>query len=203
MRQQSTIRIGARGSTLSLRQTEEVSRRLRAAWPDLEVVVVVITTTGDRALETPLPLLGGKGAFTEELESALLDGWIDLAVHSLKDLPTRPSPGLIIGAVTERAGVTDVLISQSGVGLFDLPEGATVGTSSPRRSSQLLHVRPDLRSISIRGNVDTRIRKVLDPDGEYEAIVLARAGLERLDRLDVVTEELPLDVMLPAPGQGA
>src|SRR5215208_798312 len=114
MQHPSTIRIGARGSKLSLRQAAEVSERLRAAWPNLEVAVEVIATTGDRALETPLPLLGGKGAFTEELESALLDGRIDLAVHSLKDLPTCASPGLIIAAVTARAGVADVLISRSG-----------------------------------------------------------------------------------------
>ncbi len=203
MRQRSTIRIGARGSKLSLRQAAEVSDRLRAAWPDLEVTIEVIVTTGDRVLETPLPLLGGKGAFTEELEAELLDGRIDLAVHSLKDLPTRQPHNLAIGAVIERAGVTDVLISRSGAGLFALPAGATIGTSSPRRSAQILRARPDLRPISIRGNVDTRVRKALDPAGEFDAIVLARAGLERLERLDVVTEELPLDVMLPAPGQGA
>jgi hydroxymethylbilane synthase len=203
MQQPSTIRIGARGSTLSLRQAAEVAARLRAAWPGIEVAVEVITTTGDRVLDTPLPLLGGKGVFTEELEAALLDGRIDLAVHSLKDLPTRQPSDLVIGAVLERASVADVLVSRSGAGLFALPAGATVGTSSPRRSAQLLRARPDLRSLSIRGNVDTRVRKALDPAGDYDAIVLARAGLERLDRLDVATEELPLDVMLPAPGQGA
>jgi hydroxymethylbilane synthase len=203
MRQRSTIRIGARGSKLSLRQATEISDRLRNAWPELEVAIEVITTTGDRVLETPLALLGGKGAFTEELEIELLDGRIDLAVHSLKDLPTRQPDNLALGAIAERAGVTDVLVSRSGAGLFALPAGATIGTSSPRRSAQLLRARPDLRPISIRGNVDTRVRKVFDPAGEFDAIVLARAGLERLDRLDLVTEELPLDVMLPAPGQGA
>ncbi|MEA2527477.1 MAG: hydroxymethylbilane synthase [Thermomicrobiales bacterium] len=203
MRSRTSIRIGARGSILSRRQAAEVSEGLRAAWPDLVVEVEVISTTGDRVLETPLPLLGGKGAFTEDLEAALLDGRIDLAVHSLKDLPTREISGLIVGALTERASVVDVLISRSGAGLFDLPVGATIGTSSPRRSAQLLRARSDFRSISIRGNVDTRIRKALDPTGEFDAIVLARAGLERLSRLDVVTQELSLDVMLPAPGQGA
>jgi hydroxymethylbilane synthase len=203
MAKRQTIRIGARGSSLSLRQAAEVSDRLRAAWPDLAVEVQVITTSGDRALETPLPLLGGKGAFTEELETALLNGRIDLAVHSLKDLPTRQPSDLVIGAVPERASVLDVLISRSGAGLSELPTGAAIGTSSPRRSAQILYARPDLRSLSIRGNVDTRIRKALDPGGDYDAIVLARAGLERLDRLDAATEELSLDLMLPAPGQGA
>jgi hydroxymethylbilane synthase len=203
MAKRTALRIGARGSTLSLRQAAEVSARLSGAWPDLEIAVQVITTTGDRTLETPLPLLGGKGAFTEELESALIDGRIDLAVHSLKDLPTRQPRDLVIGAVPERASATDVLIGRRGQGLFELSTGATIGTSSPRRSAQILHARPDLRPVSIRGNVDTRIRKVLDPAGDYDAIVLACAGLERLDRLDAVTQELPLDVVLPAPGQGA
>jgi hydroxymethylbilane synthase len=137
------------------------------------------------------------------LERALLSGQIDLAVHSLKDLPTDQPSRLAIGAVLERAGAADVLVSRSGLRLLALPAGATVGTSSPRRSAQLLRARPDLRPLSIRGNVDTRIRKALDPTGPYDAIVLARAGLERLDRLDVATEDLPLDLMLPAPGQGA
>lgn len=202
MTKRPAIRIGARGSSLSLRQAAEISARLRTAWPDLAVEVEVIATTGDRVLETPLPLLGGKGAFTEELEAALLDGRIDLAVHSLKDLPTRQPSGLVIGAVPERASVLDVLVSRSGAALAALPAGATVGTSSPRRSAQILHARPDLRSLSIRGNVDTRVRKALDPSGPYDAVVLARAGLERLGRLEVVTEELPLAVVLPAPGQG-
>ena len=127
-----------------------MSDRLRAAWPDLEVAIEIITTTGDRVLDTPLPLLGGKGAFTEELETALFMGRIDLVVHSLKDLPTRPPHHLAIGAVVERAGVADVLVSRSGTGLFALPAGATVGTSSPRRSAQLLRARPDLRSLNPR-----------------------------------------------------
>lgn len=203
MHGRSRLRIGARGSKLSRTQTTEVADRLQAAWPRLEIVIETIATTGDKVLDTPLPLLGGKGAFTEELESALLTGQIDLAVHSLKDLPTRQTEGLTIGAVVERADVADILISRSGQRFMDLPSGATIGTSSPRRAAQLLTVRPDLRMESIRGNVETRIRKALDPDGPYDATVLARAGLERLGILASATEILPLDLMLPAPGQGA
>jgi hydroxymethylbilane synthase len=167
------------------------------------VVIELFTTTGDRQLETPLPLIGGKGVFTSEIEMALRDGQIDLAVHSLKDLPVADPGGIVIGAVQPRADVTDVLISRGGQSLLTLPEGAVVGTSSHRRAAQLLRIRPDLQPKSIRGNVETRVRKAMDPIGPYDAIVLARAGLERLEMLDVVTESLPLDVMMPAPGQAA
>lgn len=203
MREWSRLRIGARGSNLSRIQTTEIANRLQEVWPNLEIVIEVITTTGDKVLDTPLPLLGGKGAFTEEIETALLQGQIDLAVHSLKDLPTRHTEGLTLGAIAERAVVTDVLISRSRARFADLPTGSTIGTSSPRRAAQLLSARPDIKTESIRGNVETRLRKVLDPSGPYDAIVLARAGLERLQLLETVTEELSLDLMLPAPGQGA
>jgi hydroxymethylbilane synthase len=199
----STIRIGARRSALSQRQVDLVVGLLAARRPEVRVAVEVFTTTGDRRLETPLPLLGGKGVFTEELEEALLAGRIDLAVHSLKDLPVQERPGLTIGAVPARAAVEDVVVSRAGLALGRLPSEATVGTSSVRRSAQLLRARPDLRIVSIRGNVETRLRKVSEPHGDLDAIVLARAGLERLDLLDQATETLPLDVMLPAPGQGA
>ena len=198
-----TVRIGTRGSELALWQAEHVAGLLRAAYPEALVEIVVFTTRGDRVLDTPLPLIGGKGLFTAELEAALRDGEIDLAVHSLKDLPTDDPDGLTVGAVVERATVNDVLVSRSGAVLDELPEGATVGTSSRRRAAQLLNRRPDLRVVDIRGNVPTRISKALAPDGPYDAVVLACAGLERLGRLDVVSEVLPLDVMLPAPGQGA
>lgn len=198
-----TVRIGTRGSELALWQAEHVAGLLRAAYPAALVEIVVFTTRGDRVLDTPLPLIGGKGLFTAELEAALRDGEIDLAVHSLKDLPTDDPDGLTVGAVVERATVNDVLVSRSGAVLDELPEGATVGTSSRRRAAQLLNRRPDLRVADIRGNVPTRISKALAPDGPYDAVVLACAGLERLGRLDVVSEVLPLDVMLPAPGQGA
>lgn len=195
--------MGARGSRLSLWQANHAIGLLRNAWPALQVELVTISTRGDRVLDTPLPLLGGKGVFTEEIESALRDGSIDFAVHSLKDLPVEEPDGLTIGAIPERGAPGDLLVSRSGAGLAELPQGAVIGTSSPRRSAQLLHARPDLQLRSIRGNVDTRIAKALDPSGEYDAIVLAQSGVERLEKLDAAAEVLPLDVMLPAPGQGA
>jgi hydroxymethylbilane synthase len=150
-----------------------------------------------------LPLLGGKGVFTLELETALRDGSIDLAVHSLKDLPTETPEGLILGAIPERGSAQDVLVSRNNFTLATLPQGATVGTSSSRRAAQLLRRRPDLKLADIRGNVDTRIRKAFDADGIYDAILLASAGLERLGQAEVISETLSLDDMLPAPGQGA
>jgi hydroxymethylbilane synthase len=197
------IRIGARGSQLSRRQAESVRARLVAAHPGRTYEIAIIETEGDRTLDRPLSEIGGKGLFTLEIEDALRAGRIDLAVHSLKDLPTDPASGIAIGAISERASVTDALVSRSGARLLDLPAGATIGTSSHRRAAQLLRVRPDLRPESIRGNVETRIRKTRDPNGPYDACVLASAGLERLDLLHEAVEELPLDVMLPAPGQGA
>ncbi len=199
----AVVRIGTRGSSLARWQADHVAGLLRAAHKGLRVEITVIETHGDRVLDKPLPLIGGKGLFTAELEAALRDGEVDLAVHSLKDLPTENPPGLIVGAVPRRANPQDVLVSRSGAALDALPAGASVGTSSRRRAAQLLRHRPDLRVIDIRGNVDTRLRKAHDPDGPYDAVILARAGVERLGRLDDVTEVLPFDVMLPAPGQGA
>lgn len=197
------IRMGTRGSALARWQTDHVAGLLRAAHPGLRTEMVVFSTRGDQVLDTPLPLIGGKGLFTAELEEALRNGDIDYAVHSLKDLPTDDPGDLAIGAVPERANPSDVLVSREGFTLESLPDGAAVGTGSRRRAAQLLRLRPDLTIIGIRGNVDTRIGKSLDPDGEYDAIVLARAGLERLGRLDVIGQELTFDQMLPAPGQGA
>ena len=199
----SIVHIGTRGSALARWQTDHVRERLQAIWKTLQIETQIITTTGDKTLDTPLPLIGGKGVFTAELESALHSGAIDMAVHSLKDLPTESPAGLTLGAIIERANPADVMVSRSGYTLDTLPEGAAVGTSSRRRGAQILHHRPDLRLIDIRGNVDTRIRKALDPDGPYDAIVLARAGLERLEHTADISETLSLDVMLPAPGQGA
>lgn len=198
-----TIRIGTRGSKLALWQANHVADLLREQYPDTTVELVTFTTKGDKILDKSLPSIGGKGLFTEELEKALLNGDIDCAVHSLKDLPTENPEGLTIGAVPKRAPVEDVLVSKHGKSLAELPNGAKIGTSSLRRAAQLRHYRPDFEIIDIRGNVPTRIQKALDPDGDYDAIVLARAGVERLGLHEHITQIIPLDIMLPAPGQGA
>ncbi|WP_309715752.1 hydroxymethylbilane synthase [Armatimonas sp.] len=193
------LRFGTRGSKLARWQTDHVLLLLPEGSGEIEV----IQTKGDRVLDTPLPLIGGKGLFTAELEAALHANTIQCAVHSLKDLPTEQPDGLALGAILKRAPVGDALISRSGKSLIDLPQNATVGTSSHRRAAQLLRARPDLQLLDIRGNVDTRIQKALDPNGPYDAILLAHAGLERLGYDTVITQILPFDVMLPAPGQGA
>ena len=162
-----------------------------------------MVTKGDRVLDVPLPMIGGKGLFTAELEAALNDGSIDLAVHSLKDLPTVNPPGLTIAATPPREDPRDVLVSRGRHTIRALPAGATVGTSSLRRAAQLKRIRPDLQTIDIRGNIDTRVRKALDESGPYDAIVLAAAGLSRLGHRDVVGEWIAVDDMLPAPGQAA
>lgn len=176
---------------------------LARAWPGLPCVTRVIDTAGDRtqASGEPLPEIGGKGLFTEELERALRDGEIDIAVHSLKDLPTEDSDGVVVGAVTAREDVRDCLVAREAASLSELPGGAVVGTSSLRRTAQLRAARSDLDIRSIRGNVDTRVRKV--GEGEFDAVVLAAAGVRRLELDDAVSEWLAPDVMLPAPGQGA
>ncbi len=198
-----TLRFGTRGSDLALWQTRHIMALLQEAEPSLQLEYEIVKTRGDAILHTPLPLVGGKGVFTAELELALHEKRIDCAVHSLKDLPTEQPDGLVIGATPIRANPADVLISRRGYTLATLPNGARVGTSSTRRAAQLRHLRPDLNTIDIRGNVDTRIQKALAKDGDYDAIVLAFAGLERLERLEVVSEVLDFADMLPAPGQGA
>lgn len=198
-----TITLGTRGSALARWQTDYVADQLKDAWTGLDIQTQLITTQGDRVVDTPLPLIGGKGVFTAELESALHRHDIDFAVHSLKDLPTENTAGLTLGAIPLRANPADALISRDGYTLSTLPQGASVGTSSRRRAAQMLYHRPDLRMIDIRGNVDTRLRKAFDPNGAYDAIVLAVAGLERLGQSSIITEILSLDLMLPAPGQGA
>lgn len=195
------LTIGTRTSQLARWQTQHVAARLRQAWPAVTCALEPFVTQGDRTLERPLPQIGGKGLFTLELEEALRAGRIDLAVHSLKDLPVDDAPGLIVGAILGRADVRDVLVARRGWTLATLPPGAVVGTSSLRRQAQLLHARPDLDVRSIRGNVETRMRKALE--GDYAATVLAAAGVTRLGLDDAVTEWLPLEAMLPAPGQGA
>jgi len=190
-----------RPSALARWQTRWVINALNNIHRDLDCEEKIITTQGDKILDKPLPEIGGKGLFTQELESELLSGAVHCAVHSLKDLPVENPDGLTIGCIPVRAEVRDALISAKGYTLATLPKGASVGTSSLRRSAQLLSLRPDLRTESLRGNVDTRVRKALD--NQYDAIILAGAGLTRLGLEKNVTEWLPIDVMLPAPGQGA
>lgn len=199
----SKFRLGTRGSALARWQTAHVIGLLQTAWPDLSLETVIMTTQGDRAPNESLLASEGKGLFTQDLEVALRGGQLDGAVHSLKDLPTLLPPDLIIGMIPKRGTVADVLISRTGKSLEELPKGAVIGTSSRRRGAQLRRLRPDLVLQEIRGNVDTRIKKALDPNGPYDAIILAYAGLERLQRLDVVTQTLSLEQMLPAPGQAA
>ncbi|MEY3602029.1 MAG: porphobilinogen deaminase [Armatimonadota bacterium] len=197
------IRFGTRGSALALWQTNYVMAALTAANPSVTAAYEVYSTKGDRVIDVPLPQVGGKGLFTAELEAALHASAIDCAVHSLKDLPTEQPAGLALGAIMPRADARDVLISRSGKTLLELPQGAVIGTSSHRRGAQLKAIRPDVQLADIRGNVDTRIKKTMDPAGQYDAIMLASAGLDRLGFTDVITERLPVDAMLPAPGQGA
>ena len=199
----NVLRLATRRSPLALWQARHVARLLEDVWPDLQVQLVTFTTQGDRMRHRPLPEIGGKGLFTAELEAALRDGRVDLAVHSLKDLPTEMAPDLTIGAVLTREDPHDVLVSRHGLPLDRLPPNPAIGTSSTRRAAQIRLARPDARILPLRGNVDTRLRKALDPQGPYDAIVLARAGVVRLGREDAITQVLPFKVMLPAPGQGA
>lgn len=194
------IVLGARGSGLALRQTNEVLEQLRAAHPETDVQVTTIVTGGDVRPDEPIASIG-VGAFVTELEAALLRGDIDVAVHSLKDLPTAPTLGLRIPAVTARQDPRDCLVDRWDMPLEELPQGARIGTGSPRRMSQLLHLRPDLRVLPIRGNVDTRLKKARGQD--FDGVVLAMAGLVRLGRQDEAAQPFDPHVMVPAPGQGA
>jgi len=194
-----TFVVGTRGSKLALRQTEIASEALRRANPDLQLEPHVIQTEGDRSKES-LSRIGGRGVFVIEIERALLSGEIDIAVHSLKDLPSEETDGLTIAAALKREDPRDALVAKGDSRLHDLWEGAIVGTGSPRRACQLLALRPDLQVRDIRGNVDTRLRKV--QDGEYDAIVLAAAGLKRLDWLERASQVFEPEEMLPAVGQG-
>jgi hydroxymethylbilane synthase len=196
-----TIIFATRPSALARWQTSWVIQSLRAIFPEIEFQEKVITTQGDRVLDRALPEIGGKGLFTQELEAALLSGEVGAAVHSLKDLPTEQPDGLMLAAIPARAEVRDAFISSSGANLDDLPSGAVIGTSSLRRAAQLLARRPDLEVASIRGNVDTRVRKIME--GQYDGGILAGAGLIRLGLQEHITHWLPLNWMLPAPGQGA
>lgn len=198
MKDPMQLRLGTRASKLARWQADWAAERLRELGHVVEIVL--ITTEGD-VTPGPLGQIGGQGLFTKRIQQALLDDEIDFAVHSLKDLPTETVEGLILAAVPERASCNDVLVSKSGLALEELPKGAHIGTGSKRRQTQLRHARPDFEVSDIRGNVDTRLRKL--DEGQYDAIVLAEAGLERLGLTDRITQVLPCSVMLPAVGQGA
>lgn len=195
-----TLRAGTRASALARWQTTRVSEALERL-TGVPSRPVVLSTAGDRTLDIPLPALGGKGAFTEELESALRAGRIDFAVHSLKDLPVVDAPGITVAAILSRDDARDVVIARNARSLAELPAGAVVGTSSNRRSAQIAALRPDVTIRPLRGNVDTRVQKAIA--GDYDAIVIAAAGVHRLGLTEHVTEYLPFHQMLPAPGQGA
>jgi hydroxymethylbilane synthase len=197
----ATLTIGTRGSRLALWQANWVKDAIRRHHPALTVELAIVKTLGDKILDVPLSKVGGKGLFVKEIEEALLDGRIDLAVHSMKDMPVEIPPGLCIGAIPVREDPLDVLISRNGQPLERLEPGARVGTSSLRRSAQLLHVRPDLTIVPLRGNLDTRLKKLHTE--AMDAIVLAAAGVRRLGLADRITETLGESIMLPAVGQGA
>ena len=197
----AVLKIGTRQSLLALWQSNHIAACLRKQYPDCEVVLKKIVTKGDRILDVPLAQIGGKGLFTKEIEEDLLSGEVDLAVHSLKDMPTVLPEGLCLTAITERANVGDAFVSNKYNSFAELPLGAVVGTSSLRRKAQLLAARPDLTIRDLRGNVDTRLRKL--DEGLYDAIILAAAGLERLGHGDRIKAVIPSSVCLPAVGQGA
>ena len=195
------IKIGTRGSKLALWQAGWVQSALYKKDPLLSVEIEIIKTKGDKILDVPLAMVGGKGLFVKEIEEALLDGRIDLAVHSMKDMPAEIAGGLCIGAIPQREISQDVLISQNGLSFLELANGAGIGTSSLRRSAQLLHARPDIVILPLRGNLDTRLKKV--ESGDMDAIIVAAAGVKRLGFEHKITEYLDENIMLPAVGQGA
>lgn len=199
------LRLGTRSSALAQAQAALAAAALARMHPDATIRTQIVRTLGDRVTETPLSVMAAQasGVFTSTLETALCEGEIDVAVHSAKDLPIEPSAGVALAAALPRADVRDVLISRNQFTLNALPRGAVVGTSSPRRAAQLWATRPDLAIDDLRGNVDTRIARALDADGPFDAIVLARAGLDRLNRSEHISETLSLNIILPAPAQGA
>jgi len=199
------LRIGTRGSPLALAQTHEVRDRLAAAWPELSapgaILVTVINTTGDLIQNRPLAEIGGKGLFTKELDESMLEGRIDLAVHSMKDVPTVLPPGIVLPCMLEREDVRDAFLCLTAKSVAELPLGSVIGTASLRRGAQLLHRRPDLKVVNFRGNVQTRLRKL--GEGEVAATMLAMAGLRRLKLDHHATAALSTEEMLPAVAQGA
>ena len=198
---EAPIKIGTRASKLALWQANWVQSALNKKFPGHSVVLIKIKTKGDKILDVPLAKVGGKGLFVKEIEHALLEGRIDLAVHSMKDMPAEIPPGLCIGAIPQREDPADVLISKDGLAFFELKPGAVIGTSSLRRAAQLRKTRPDIVIKPLRGNLDTRLKK-LQAEG-LDAIVLAAAGIRRLNLDHRISEYLPADIMLPAVGQGA
>ncbi|VEN74659.1 Porphobilinogen deaminase [Candidatus Desulfarcum epimagneticum] len=197
----SNIKIGTRGSALALWQANWVKSAIEKRFPSVSAKLEIIKTKGDRFLKAPLAEIGGKGLFVKEIEQALMDQRIDIAVHSMKDMPGDIPPGLVIGAVPEREDPRDALVSRDGLGFQDLPAGARVGTGSLRRAAQLLHRRPDIEIAPLRGNLNTRLEKLEKEN--LDAIVLAVAGIRRLGLEDRITQRLDADAMLPAVGQGA
>ena len=195
------IKIGTRGSKLALWQANWVKSALENKFPSIPVELIVIKTQGDKILDVPLAKVGGKGLFVKEIEAALLDGGIDMAVHSMKDMPADIPQRLCIGAIPERENPVDVFISRNGAGFRELAEGSVIGTSSLRRGAQLQHARPDIVIRSIRGNLDTRLKKLESED--FDALVLAAAGVKRLNLEHKISEYLDPAIMLPAIGQGA
>lgn len=195
------IVVASRRSELALTQTRWVIAQLKQIRPDTDFVIKEFVTKGDRILDVTLSKVGGKGLFVKEIEQALLDGEADFAVHSMKDMPAILPEGLTIGAIPRREDARDVLISKNGASIEELPEGAIIGTSSLRRQAQLLHYRPDLQIETLRGNIDTRLRKL--DSGNYDAIILAAAGLIRMGWSSRVNQYLTEDICLPAVGQGA
>src|ERR1700719_2466098 len=195
----ATLRIGSRGSQLALWQANHISALLRARGHEVEIEIIY--TTGDKITDVALAMVGTKGMFTKEIEEALADGRVDLAVHSLKDLPTELPPGFEIAAITKREDARDAFCSRLYSSVENLPRGARVGTSSLRRQAQLKAIRPDLDIHPLRGNVDTRLRKL--DQGEYDAIILAAAGLQRLGKTELIKQIIPVEIMCPAAGQGA
>src|SRR5579859_2339770 len=198
-----SLRIGTRGSPLALAQAEETRLRLEEAFPELAgaIAIEIIHTTGDKIQDRPLSAIGGKGLFTKEIDEAQLEGRVDIAVHSMKDVPTYLPDGLTLAALLPREDVRDVLISSKGRSLAELPEGAVVGSASLRRAAQILRRRPDLTVIPFRGNVQTRLRKLAE--GQVDATLLAMAGLNRLKLMPVEAVPLSVEEMLPAVAQGA
>lgn len=195
------LKIGTRGSSLAVTQSEWIGERITSCYPDISVELVRIKTKGDKIIDSPLSKIGGKGLFVKEIEDALLKKNIDIAVHSIKDVPAELPDGLCLPVFPEREDPRDAFISKEYISLSDLPEGSSIGTGSLRRSSQIMNIRPDFKIVPLRGNVDTRLKRL--ESGDVKAVILAVSGLNRLGLSEIITQRLPPDKFLPAIGQGA